>query len=231
MPRRRRYVRRRPPRRRRIRYARRKNRRGAASQKVTFVKEPAFADVTRCKLVYLAEYQVTPTALSESIQTFRASSCFDPDLSGTGAQPVGFDEYSIVYGRYRVRACKIEVFPVIDTNGPVRYCISASQDNNPPTFDTLCQNPDTRTSRYISGIQGNPPRLSMYRTSSSVLGIPRVLLTSIPYTATTGANPANNWYYHVVFANSNSSVPSNVVFTCRLTQYVEFYDRNYISQS
>lgn len=40
---------------------------------------------------------------------YRLNSLYDPDLSGTGKQPLGFDQYSTLYGRYRVLKAKIEV--------------------------------------------------------------------------------------------------------------------------
>ncbi len=40
---------------------------------------------------------------------FRGNSCFDPDFAVGGDQPLGFDEWSALYRRYRVIACKADV--------------------------------------------------------------------------------------------------------------------------
>lgn len=43
------------------------------------------------------------------VNTFRANSLFDPDFTGVGAQPLGFDQWSTLYSTYRVISCKYEV--------------------------------------------------------------------------------------------------------------------------
>lgn len=44
---------------------------------------------------------IAPTATPND-QTFRGNSVFDPDLTGVGQQPRGFDEYAALYGKYYV---------------------------------------------------------------------------------------------------------------------------------
>lgn len=39
---------------------------------------------------------------------FRLNSLFDPDFTGTGAQPTGFDQWMALYDRYRVLATEID---------------------------------------------------------------------------------------------------------------------------
>lgn len=40
---------------------------------------------------------------------YRLNSLYDPDMSGTGKQPLGFDQYSVLYSRYRVLKAHVEV--------------------------------------------------------------------------------------------------------------------------
>lgn len=49
------------------------------------------------------------TALSSIEYVFRGNSCFDPDYTGVGSQPAGFDSYAALYGNYRVHGSKITV--------------------------------------------------------------------------------------------------------------------------
>ncbi len=43
---------------------------------------------------------------------FAANGLFDPDITGTGHQPLMFDEYTLLYNRYRVISSKCKVTPV-----------------------------------------------------------------------------------------------------------------------
>ncbi len=43
---------------------------------------------------------------------FAANGLFDPDITGTGHQPLMYDEYQLLYSRYRVISSKIKVTPV-----------------------------------------------------------------------------------------------------------------------
>ncbi len=42
-------------------------------------------------------------------QVFRLNSLFDPDLTGTGHQPFGFDQLTPIYGRYAVQAVTLDI--------------------------------------------------------------------------------------------------------------------------
>lgn len=63
----------------------------------------------RTSLEYAQYYQLQPTATDIAERTFRLNSLFDPDLTGTGHQPRGFDELASFYGRYTVVGCTIQV--------------------------------------------------------------------------------------------------------------------------
>lgn len=41
--------------------------------------------------------------------TWRANSLFDPDFTGAGVQPLGFDQWSALYSTYRVWQCDYEI--------------------------------------------------------------------------------------------------------------------------
>lgn len=55
------------------------------------------------------DYRVLTAVGNEAFYTYRLNSLFDPDQSGAGAQPEGFDQLKTLYGRYRVIAAKCTV--------------------------------------------------------------------------------------------------------------------------
>lgn len=54
-----------------------------------------------------------------ALQSFRTASLFDPDRTGTGHQPLFFDEMAAIYNQYRVLGAKCRVRFVNMSNEPV----------------------------------------------------------------------------------------------------------------
>jgi hypothetical protein len=68
------------------------------------------------KLIY-TDYRVLTAVANQANYVYRLNSLFDPDQSGVGGQPAGFDQLKTLYGRYRVLACKCEVEAVSNSTG------------------------------------------------------------------------------------------------------------------
>jgi len=56
---------------------------------------------------------------------FRLNGLFDPDFSLGGHQPMGFDEWSAFYGRYRVKSAKCKIRAVSNTTVNVPMAVIA----------------------------------------------------------------------------------------------------------
>lgn len=52
---------------------------------------------------------------------FRANSIFDPDITGSGHQPLSHDQWALFYNHYVVKGCKIVVTFRSNTNIPASY--------------------------------------------------------------------------------------------------------------
>lgn len=61
------------------------------------------------KFRYAQEFTLAAAAGSTTSQIMRANSLYDPDYSGTGHQPLGYDQWSVFYDHYVVIGCKIKV--------------------------------------------------------------------------------------------------------------------------
>jgi len=71
-----------------------------------------FPSTKTVALRYVANFALDASGGSSAIQVFSANSCFDPDVSGTGHQPMFFDNYSALYSNYRVNRSTITVVPL-----------------------------------------------------------------------------------------------------------------------
>lgn len=64
---------------------------------------------------YCDTISITPGAAAINSHYFSANGIYDPDVTGTGHQPLLHDEYSGLYGAYRVLKSKIKVTPITDS--------------------------------------------------------------------------------------------------------------------
>lgn len=79
---------------------------------------PALRDNFKCSMVYHdAPYSLNPGAGSCAALVWTMNGLYDPDISGIGHQPAGFDQFSVMYNEYNVRKAYIKVhFANTDTS-------------------------------------------------------------------------------------------------------------------
>lgn len=91
------------------------------------------------KMKYSEAY--TLTALNAYSQIMRINSIFDPNTTGIGHQPYGFDQLSPIYNRYRVISCSYVINAYNGTN-PIRFGVLPANDTPPVGgASELCENP------------------------------------------------------------------------------------------
>jgi len=63
---------------------------------------------SRVSLRYVESIGINPAAGALGKYIFRANSCYDPNSSGTGHQPLGYDQWADVYNHYCVLGSRIK---------------------------------------------------------------------------------------------------------------------------
>lgn len=63
----------------------------------------------KATIKYADYFSLNPGASSFASYVFSANGCFDPNISGVGHQPRGFDQWMAMYQRYTVIASKISI--------------------------------------------------------------------------------------------------------------------------
>jgi hypothetical protein len=61
-------------------------------------------------LNYTDQQTLNPSAGVPAQHVYRLNGIRDPDFTGIGAQPAGFDQYAAIYNRYTVFAAEVEVY-------------------------------------------------------------------------------------------------------------------------
>ena len=80
---------------------------------------------------------MTSTAGAMQTKIVRANDIFDPDYTGTGHQPMGFDQWAVLYNHFVVLGSKVTCRFVLDAdeNDPAYVGVYISDDTTTPYTD------------------------------------------------------------------------------------------------
>lgn len=162
---------------------------------------------------------------------FRGNSLFDPDFTGGGTQPLGFDQWANFYSKYRVNGSKITVLAV-NTSSANNMFISLIPSLISTGVTTTADAISTPYSRYsfMSVLSSQPKTvLKSYMTTGKLSG--QNVRYEDNYEAAMGANPVNVWYW-IIDAQSNNGV-SNLQYQIIviITYYCTLFERIQFDQS
>lgn len=190
---------------------------------------PGGSDALRVKLMYADSYTFTGSLAQTYV--WRANALFDPDFTGSGHQPRGFDQYGAIWLRYYVYACKCELFVTNNGSVPCTVMLNATAQNTASysTPDQACELANT-----VSGIVGvgtgmNSRKLSMTRTTDQMFGFPTAFDGNFSQLVT--AIPARLWYYKFAVDTMAPSQAKDIAFQVKLTFYVRFTEREILPLS
>lgn len=193
-------------------------------------------DVMRVQLKYVARKSPSGNTVVD-IQdfVFRGNGCFDPDFATGGQQPLGFDEWSAFYRKYRVTGCKVALTCVNDSDSAVHAYIV--MNNTSTAFTDKNQLIEQQyTNHKVVARTGDGPAttsLSMYKSTAKVRGGPvDVVQYQNGLAALTSANPNLEWFVHVgAYAQGNGSTTFSTDIEVLLTYYIDFFDRQTLIRS
>lgn len=195
------------------------------------VKSPSITpDRYMCKLKY--GDTMSFTAINLNAHQFRLNSVFDPDYTGAGHQPKGFDQLAELYNRYIVTGCKVEIdASCLDTTANI-LAIEANDDSSLFTrVDELVES--ARVSyKVLSPATGQDrARLKRYYSMKRLSGKKSVIANN-DLDASVTTNPSDIYYLNVYVGQIDGSFAAvHTDFIIKLTYYVTFLDRVNIGQS
>lgn len=149
--------------------------------------------------------------------TFAINNVNDPDFSGAGNQPIGLDQWTQFYGRYRVLRLKYRLFcGNVSSPGstPVMTGVYFSPQSTLPANPTswLCQPTFGSRAKILSNINGGTDVCEMSGTVKihDVFGVTKnEYMSEMDFAAVIGTNPSRVGYMHVW-------ILGNAVTTCSL---------------
>lgn len=219
-----------------IRYARRQPLMGGICVSPT----PLAPAVMRVVLSYTEQVTLTSTIGAYAAYLFKGNGLFDPNQTGTGHQPVGFDQWAPgIYRRYRVMASTISVSLLgnITTNpqGLVRLAVSPNLLSAGYTdFDAQAAQPYCwhRLINTPFGVGTPSNRIVKSMETSLLNGVPgRAVLEEENYSALYSADPADTWYWVIGSQSADQATTTALLLDVQVQYVVDFYDRNIITVS
>lgn len=189
-----------------------------------------------CQMKYAEA--VTVSAAGMASYRWRLNSLYDPNYTGGGHQPYGFDSLcgpagTALYNRYRVIGCSYVISAVSDSSN-IAFAVLPSNEIAPPITNVseARENPMCRYAVQNPG--GTLKVLKGYVDIAKLFGRTKTQYTSNPdYQAVYNANP-NEVAQLGVFAQGLNDDPvfnASPTINILLTYTVELFDRHVLDQS
>lgn len=183
----------------------------------------------RTKLIFQRRINLSVTAGVPTGNQFMLNSLYDPDQTGVGNQPMGFDEFATLYQRYRVLGAKV-ILRTTAIYGP--NAANTLEIGMAPSTETLALTMDPQQLgaqpggvfkvAYAAG-SNKDSIISRYYDIAKTIGISKLSYNAdLNYGALTNANPANPLYLNVGVQTTDENSSSTVYSYVQINFYVEF---------
>lgn len=155
---------------------------------------------------------------------FRANSLFDPDYSGIGHQPYGFDTYATIYDYYEVIDCIITMTPISGSTSGI-YGITLEDDNNVEiNYDTIREQKGAKIATFIDNGTNSGPLVHKYTA--------KFFPNKYQQSSSMTTNAANPFFFNCFMEGRNDTAePSSVDFMITLTFRARFNELKSLGQS
>jgi hypothetical protein len=209
------------------------SRRTTSSKRVKYANVPTVVKPgTIVKMKYTDLITLSNFAVGQDYHTFRAASIFDPDLTGSGHQPLGHDQWAQLYQRYRVLGCKMKVTFInqsstITEAEHVGMCV-AETSGLALARDMAEQ---TKTRQSLIGPTGNQSWTgTLYVDLARFEGDPGAKYDK-DYSADMGTNPVRDIFFYIWAQDLNADDSVEVTALVELEYTVRLYDRIDLTRS
>lgn len=206
-----------------------------------FTRSDPFPQRKNVRLTYTHNYQLSTANSSPnygSQQMYNLNSVYDPDATGAGHQPYGFDQMATLYQRYKVNAVLIDFYYTAPSEDAI---VVAAQINNNTNYTASIAglNPEVvreRTmavSRVVNSTGSQTTRIRQYIPIYKALGWTKqqVQVDHGGLTAGVGGSPSSLCSVVTAAASLSASTTQTIHVRAQLTYYVTFFERHILSQS
>jgi len=161
----------------------------------------------RTKLTYSDDFGLSTGAGSCGTYVFSANGCYDPNITGTGHQPMGFDQMMLSFEHYTVLGATIALtIRSTDTDDGQWASISLNAGTTAVTdHNVLCENGEIVREKLGFSTLPNSIKTLVHKVDIRKFeSVPSVL--SDPYLqGTIAANPVEQVYFHISTWNAENA--------------------------
>jgi len=170
----------------------------------------------------------------QDLHYFRGNSLFDPDETGFGVQPYGYDQTTAIYSSYMVLASKITVFFTTTAGaiGNVKCFVFPYFDGSVAYTEPsdIRRIPGCKSVCYESG--GGVTKHNIVKNYASNRKLYPVLKNEeTDFWAAYNANPSVQWRWVVMFDSSALAEAGTVVYDVKITYYCKMQTSENINES
>lgn len=180
----------------------------------------------RTKLRYVDNLVLQSVSGAVGRNVFSPQNCFDPNVTGTGHQPMYFDQLAAIFARYKVHGSKIKVSFNAVTETAATSCfavgiIAGSAQGISSNANTNMED-NHGVSTIVNGRNGNSGQKTLYLTYSPM----RDLGISVnDDTLTTQTNTgAGTYFWNVWCADQQSTGTTSMIVSVEIIYDIEFVD-------
>lgn len=181
------------------------------------------------RLRYVDTFALNPGAGLKSVYVFRANDCYDPNLTGTGHQPKGFDQMMALYNHCTVIGSRITIraynqTPTVGPPGMIVCKLSASGTEVAATtnLEDLLEDPRL-TGRKLGGAVGystgkagaNMIIVSNKFSARRFFG-KKFIVGDALYRHTNAASPTEQAYFEICYHSLNGNDPDAITITVQI---------------
>lgn len=190
------------------------------------------------KLRYQSYNSINPgVAGIAGVHVISANGLFDPDITGVGHQPRGFDQFMTMYDHYTVVGSKITVnFSQLYGNAYDSMQIGLSLKDSSTVYSDPNEYQEGRNVRSAILASCNSTQathtktLTMHSSTKKFLGVSHPLSSSI-LRGDAASNPSEEAYFHIWCAPNSTADNPAIVINFRIEYLVVFTEPKNPSQS
>lgn len=167
------------------------------------------------------------TSTEPGFHVYSVGGCYDPDITGVGHQPRGYDQLMTMYENYQVDEATIEVTYCRGTpstwssvNGAPVTCMLNLEQSSAASLNTIEDWAESRFHQQKVWIPGTTaPTLRMTVKPYEYFGLPK--RGEADLLGQQGANPSKDCFWHVgVIGSDNTTDAADMTITVRITYKV-----------
>jgi len=190
---------------------------------------------------YAQEFTLNPAAAGIAVQVFRANSLFDPDFTGVGHQPNGFDQMMAYYSHFTVISSKL-TFKFVSasannvTPGYIGVWLTndglqaASQANVEDLLESRFSTKKIASAGSERNYFGQPTYINKTFNSTSFFGTSGIV-NKEPYRGNAAANPAEQAFFECWAASINGIDTAAMTYLAVIDYVAVLTEPREISQS